>query len=395
MPHVAALRAVLPDPSKPRDATTARSSLGVAAGIAAGELAHDTARALIRYHQSFAGPGGRTIVRKSWMCAVRLAPWSEGAIRPHEATLPSDVADELAAIRHERAHTMPVLAAIRDPAGELSRLFRKTEATAPTLSFTTADGVTHTLWRERDAELFGKLRTYLVPKKLHVLDGHARYEAMLAYQAELAANHSLSMYSSANYGLFCIVPIDDPGLVPAARHKVVRGVTTPTAEILAAASRYFIVEQLPGAATDLAALGAALGNTVAHQPAVVIVFAGDADAWKLTLSPEVSPAGEGVSVDRRIAKLDPVVLDGLLLAKAFAGGAITTEIDATRALVALGARGDAEPATAAIIARPLTIDQIAHVDDLGLVLPPRSTAFYPPISDGLIAMVIDPDEDLV
>jgi uncharacterized protein (DUF1015 family) len=45
--------------------------------------------------------------------------------------------------------------------------------------------------------------------------------------------------------------------------------------------------------------------------------------------------------------------------------------------------------------RPLTIEQITHVSDLGQVLPAGSTAFTPKLLAGLVSSVIDPDEDLV
>ncbi|HEU4562673.1 MAG TPA: DUF1015 family protein, partial [Longimicrobium sp.] len=68
-----------------------------------------------------------------------------------------------------------------------------------------------------------KIRHYFAPKKLHVLDGHERYEAMLAYQAELVAKHAPPTYSSANYGLACLTSLDDPALATAPRHRVLRG----------------------------------------------------------------------------------------------------------------------------------------------------------------------------
>ncbi len=371
MPHVAGLRGVVTDPSS-------------------NAPAQDATRAVYRYHQAFAGPGGRTLTRKSVILAARLAPWSEGMIRPHEETTPAQVEAVLAQLRATRTVADPVLAGIRDGASEIDRLFKKVDATPPTVETTTPDGVTHRVWRVQDAELFGKLRSYLTPKKLHVLDGHDRYEAMLAYQAELASKQDLATYSSANYALTCVVPMDDAALLAAARHKVVRGLTQKREDILAAASTYFIVDKLAGAAADLARMGAALADTLAHQPAVVVVFAGEPDAWKLTLSPEVSLASAGVTtVDRRIAKLDAVVAEHLLLRK-LAGAQVSTETDATHALAAL-----AKGASAAVILRPLTVEQIAHVDEIGQRLPPQTTAFYPPLARGLVGMVIAPDEDLV
>ncbi|MEO8699247.1 MAG: DUF1015 family protein [Kofleriaceae bacterium] len=352
---------------------------------------NETGRAVYRYHQIFEG-AGRSFTRKNLILAVRLSAWSEGVIRPHEATQPVLRDAALARIRASASHTEPVLLGFRDPPNEVDRLMRRSEGGAPTHEVTTPDGVVHRVWRLQDAELLGKLRHYFAPKKLHVLDGHARYEAMLAYHEELAAKHSLSMYSSANYGLACLVNLEDPTLATAPRHRVLRGDFTREA-VLAAARTHFIVEPLAGAAGDLAKQFAALADTVAHQPAFVAVFAGDHDAYKLTLSPEVSPYTEGVAPHRALQKLDPVVADGLFVARALKGAEIATDTDATRALATLAAKD--KPAAVVLIMRPLSVEQIAHVDELGQLLPAGSTAFHPPLADNLVTLTLDPDEDLV
>ena len=135
---------------------------------------------------------------------------------------------------------------------------------------------------------------------------------------------------------------------------------------------------------------AALAESVAHQPAFIAVFAGEADAWKLTLSPDVSPFAEGGALHRGLQKLDPVVVDGMFVARALPGAQLTTTTDPQAALAALGTGADV-----ALIMRPLSVEQIAHVDELGQLLPASSTAFHPPIAPGLVSLVIDPDEDLV
>lgn len=387
MPHIAGLRGVVPEASKLAEVIAAPVDL--AKGMAAGSLVRDTGLAVYRYHQTFAGPGGRAFTRKSFICAVRLEPWSEGPIRAHEATTVAQRDAALAQIKNNSAHSEPVLYGVRDAASEVDRLFRKAESGRPTLEVTTPDGTVHKLWRAQDAELIGKLRNYFTPKKLHVLEGHDRYEGMLAFRAELAKKAEPMMYSSANYGLACIVPMDDPALFAAARHKVINGVTVTSEAVLSAAKQHFIVEKLAGSAADLAKVFASLAETVAHQPAFVAVFAGDADAWKLTLSPEVSPIAEGVKVDRALQKLDPIVVEHLFVERHLAGAQVTTEVDVRKAIAALGAG-----ANLVLITRPLTVEQIAHVDELGQLLPAQSTAFHPPMAAGLVSLIINPDEDL-
>ena len=381
MPQVAGFRGALPTPSKASEVVgAAELKPGL---VADGVIARDASRAVYRYHQVFPGPG-RALTRKSLVCAVQLTPYSDGQIRPHELASPAGRDAALAMMRALGAHVEPVLMGFRDPSTEVERLCRKAEANAPSLQVTTADGVLHRLWRISDSETIGALRRYFAPKKLHVLEGHDRYEAMLAYQAELGAKPP---YSSANYGLASLVSLDDPTLATAPRHRVLRGAKR---EALSALGTRFIVDKLAGAAKDLAAQFAALADTVAHQPAMVMVFAGEPDAWKLTLSPDVSPVTEGVQVHRALQKLDPIVLQHLVIDRAFPKAESSTDTDAERALAQLEHGADA-----VVIMRPLSVAEIAHVDELGGMLPAGSTAFHPPLAPNLVGFVIDPDEDLV
>jgi hypothetical protein len=186
-----------------------------------------------------------------------------------------------------------------------------------------------------------------------------------------------------------MVDLGDPTLIAAPRHRVIRGAVASQAA-LETARRYFVIDRLAGAAGDLARLRAALADTIAHQPAFVVVWAGEPDAWKLTLSPDVSPVAEGVQVHRALQKLDPVVADQLFLDRAMPGAQREFVVSAEAALAAKPQPGDA-----LVIMRPLTIEQISHVAELGQVLPAGSTAFHPPLAHGLVSAIVDPDEDLV
>jgi uncharacterized protein (DUF1015 family) len=352
-----------------------------------GASVKDPTRALYLYHQVFA-QGGRTVTRPMLLAAIRLAPWSEGSIRPHEATDERVRAEALARIEAAGGYTEPVFAGYRDAAREVERNTRGIDGGRPAVEKTTADGTVHRVWRMPSAEIIGKLRPVFAPKKVHILDGHATYEAMLAYANKLGAD-SQPQYSSAKYGLAALANLDDPTLVPAAHHRVVRGDGVTRDGVLAAAKQFFIVDKLAGAAKDLARQEAALADTVAHQPAFVCVFAGDNDAWKLTLKPDVSPVGEGVQAHKALQKYDPVILEQLFLAR-FAPGAGTTTVRSAAEVHAKVAEG----APLGIIMRPLTLEQIVHADELGALLPPGSTAFSPVLA-GLVSFLVDPDEDLV
>ncbi len=357
------------------------------AKLAAGELVRDPSRAVYRYHQAF-DAGARVLVRKSWFAAIGLEPWG-AQIKPHEETDAKARAAAIAGIAASGIYTDAVLAGYRDAAGEIDRLFRKVESERAIVDITTADGTNHKLWRANNAELIGKLRPLCAPKPLHVLDGHARYEGMLAYRDVLDNATPLAQYSSGKYGLACLVNLDDPALAVGARHRIVRGDGLTKQAVLAAAAPYFIVEPIAGAAKDVGRQLAALATTIAHQPAVVATFAGDPDAHKLTLSPDVSPAALGAGIPRAIQKYDSVIVEHVFRAKAAPGGTWQTSLDAASVAAAV-----AGGASIGLVLRPVSIDQISHAVDQGVLLPFGSTSFHPQVAR-LVSYLVDPDEDLV
>lgn len=365
MPHIAQFRGTLPDDK--------------------GVRVRDPGRALYRYHQVFQ-QAGRTVTRRSLICAIRLEPWAERVIRGHEATEPDEVAALRAQLDTTRTQDAPIFAGYRDAAGEIDRVFRGADGARPTVEHTTPDGTIHRLIRVPSAEVFGPLVKAFAPKKLHILDGHARYEAMLASSAALDAKAPLAMYSTANYAMMCLANLDDITVyeTTAPRHRIVRG-KVDAAAALAAAKSKFIIDVLAGAGKDAAKQTAALADSIAHQPAFVVSFKGHADAYKLTLKPDVSPAREGVPVNRALQKLTPVVVDLVWKPLACPDAKVTTELDAATAL-----KADAD---AVILMRRVELSELIHVDELGEMLPAHSTAFAPAI-DPRIAFAIDPDEDV-
>jgi len=387
MPQIAGLRGVLPEASKLKEVVETGASFDAAKAFAAGTLVRDPGRAVYRYHQVFAEPGGtRTVVRKMFLCSVRLEAWNEGLVKPHEATVPEHKAAALAALQASRLQPRPVLAGFRDAANEVERLFRRVDGERPTFEVTTSDRTVHRLWRAQNAELLGQLRHTFAPKKLTVLDGHALYEALLAYRDELSAKQPLAMYASPNYALMCLVNLDDPALAVVPRHRVIRGGPSSQAA-LAAAKRTFIIEKLAGAGNDLAKQRAALSDTLAHQPAFVVAWRGEPDAWKLTLAPDISPINEGVQVHRALQRLVPVVADQMFIERVMTGAKVEA--------LAGGDDPLAAKADAVLVMQPLSVEQINHVADLGQVVPTASSSFHPRLAQGLVAAVIDPDEDVV
>ena len=364
-----------------------------------GVLTRDATRAMYRYHQIFEF-SGRSFVRKGLIAAVRLAPWSEGTIRPHERTLAAPREDRTRLLDATRTHLSHVFATFADASTEFDRVLRGIDEGKPTLEATTADGTQHKVWRVGSAEVIGRLRRHMAPKKLYILDGHHRWETMVAFRDRMAGEGDLAMYSSMNYGMVFLVPMDDAGLLILPTHRIVHGVEGFTKEsFLAGVTKFFRVEPIAGAARDAVKIGKAIMGESGHSAAVVAVFPGEADAYLLSLDPHVDLTRIGMTGHKAVIKLDVSVLHGLVLERVLKISPAAQEaqtnlryVKDTQQTLDQIAAGDGQ---VGLILKPPTLEQIRHVADLGEVMPQKSTYFFPKIASGLTLMPIDRDEDLV
>ena len=80
---------------------------------AEGTLVRDPLPALYYYEQEFTIPGKGTFVRKGFLGALKLSPFGEGVVFPHERTLSKPKADRLALMRVTDAHMSPIFALLR------------------------------------------------------------------------------------------------------------------------------------------------------------------------------------------------------------------------------------------------------------------------------------------
>lgn len=376
MVRLAAFRGALLNPTKLDIASVALAPLTGVKGLRASqELVRDTHASIYRYHQTFAHEG-RSVTRKTLVVAVELQPWSAGAIRPHEQT--SRMARELATrgIATEAAHTEGVFCGYRDRGHEVDRLLASSERQQPALQVTTLDRTLHTLWRESDPDVIATLQTLLAATPLHVLDGHGRYEGMLAYRDQLGGDN-LPPRSTANYGLACLVNLEDPALVLVARHRVVRGAGSRL-DVLTAAKPFFTIDRVAGAADNVAKQRAALAELGAQQ-GFLALFPDDPDAWRLTLLPSVTVESAQT--------IDPVVIEEVFLARVVPGSKARSVLEPSTVIKAV------EDGGLGLILRPITLEHVLRAGELGELLPFGSTAFQPPLAR-LVTYLIDPADGL-
>lgn len=319
----------------------------IAQWLDSGVLRQDGGRALYRYHQEYTLPdlGGRVLLRRGLLCAVRLPSLVDGRIKMHQALREREVAAHAQLMKKLGVHAAPVMAAYRDPAVEVDRLFRKLESSPPAFQVQTPDGTWHRIWRCGDAEIIGTVRHFFAPRKLYILDGHERLAAMQVTGAQLAEEQSMPMYAAGNYATMCLVNLEDQALLPAPVHRLLGGPALAQAEVLARAARYFSVTKLPGLAQSASKLAKVIDEWTAPQACFALAFPGSPDVWQLSLLPAVSPRDEGIVGHPAVTKLDPWVIEELFI-KRVLGKPEATAVAPAAASAAPAAAPPAAPAGA-------------------------------------------------
>lgn len=367
----------------PDAAGYAAAAATLARWCAEGVLARAPRPSIYRYVQRFAHPvHGRPVARRAVIAGVRLTAYGDRDVRPHERTLTGPKADRLALLRATETQLSPVFLAHQDPAGEVERTMASLERQPPQLDVTDATGVRHQLWACVDAERAGRLRRALAPSPVYILDGHHRYETMLAYRDQLDAAAPLEPDAAPNFGLACLVAADDPGLVVLPTYRLLHGVDglDEPRLLAAAAAGGFAIERVAGGGRDLAAARARLATRAPHAPTILAVVAGSDDALLLAYA---GPRGRGVVDGLAVSILHDALLAGALGVDA-AAQAAQRHLSYTKDLAEL-ARALAEGAAqAAFIVEPCSLAEVIAAADAGQVLPQKSTYFVPKLASGVV-----------
>jgi uncharacterized protein (DUF1015 family) len=190
--------------------------------MSAGILKRDHRPALYPYTQVFEH-NGRTLHRKGFIALVRLSPFGEGQVVPHEKTYKGPIEDRMKLMRWTGIQLSPIFGLYSDSRHEVTNLLYHNLG-KPELSGT-LDGVQNELWSVNDAEMENRVIDLMGTKPVYIADGHHRYTTALQYQAEVATAHGgkLPPGHPANWCMFVLVGMQDDGLLILPTHRLIGG----------------------------------------------------------------------------------------------------------------------------------------------------------------------------
>jgi uncharacterized protein (DUF1015 family) len=355
------------NPYAPQVYAKAAENLGLM--LREGILARDPARCYYVYRLIM---GGHT--QTGLVAAASVADYDANRIRKHEFTQPDKESDRVRQIEALNAQTGPVLLAYPN-AQEIDDILARASTGAPDADATADDGIRHTLWVVRDAEIQARLTlAFDALPALYIADGHHRSAAASRVAAaRRTANPRHTGEENYNYFLAVIFPHHQMQIL--AYNRVVADLNgMDAAAFLARVQEYFSVEKSPAPVKP--AKPAEFGLYLAGQ------------WYRLAIHREMIPVNDPV------ARLDVSLLSDHLLGPVLGIKDLRRDkridyIGGIRGLSELEKRVNSGEMAAAFALHPTRMEELMAVAEAGEVMPTKSTWFEPKLADGLVSHVLD------
>jgi uncharacterized protein (DUF1015 family) len=366
------------------DAVYEKANTTLQAWLASGVLVRDHRPAFYPYAQTFQH-NGKTFHRRGFFCTVKIEPFGAHIV-PHEKTYKGAIEDRLKLMRATNAQLSPIFGLFSDPRSEITKVLFK-EAGKPMLDGT-VDSIRSQLWSINDAGVENEILHLMGTKPIYIADGHHRYTTALEYQglAEQENGGPLPPAHPANYCMFCLISLQDDGLLILPTHRLIGGLKSfDIQQFKSAVAGNFDVTETSISSDHLSELSKSID---ADDPHTIGLFDGKTrKSYKLKLkNPNILQSLEPKQSEG-LRKLDVSILQRYLLDEVlqpkFAGGKELTKgytADASE----IAAKVDGSTYQIALLLRPTPLMALEDLGKTGEVMPQKSTYFFPKLATGML-----------
>ena len=381
-------------------------------------LIRDDVPAIYLYYIDYTLPSGIRLTRKGLVALVGLAEFSEGTVKPHEETFATVTADRLRLMDTCQAQFSQIFSLYAEEGAQIIPTLEKGLPEKPLYEVRDADGGKHSIWPIVDEEILARVQELFRDKSVYIADGHHRYSTALQYRKQLQQRQGeLSPQSPYNFTMMYLCPMEDPGLTVLPTHRLV---TLPDdvipglpsmdglAEMMAGT---FALEEIKGGSREilvaevLARMDDRLAEGRKDQTMFGLYHAAEDRCFLLTLKDDALQNRALADRPPALRDLDVVILSDLVLENILGLGHERREhenlvryfADPDEALdVAVKECIKNENALPLLFLMNNTkVLQVKRVADENLIMPHKSTYFYPKILTGLLLNKLIPDEKIV
>jgi uncharacterized protein (DUF1015 family) len=355
------------------------------------------------YELDYKNGSGNTKTRTGFICVLRLEDFSAGGVRPHEKTFKSIKDERLALMQACNANLSSVFALYSDTGRQVEKTLASGRADIPEVSFTDHSGMTHRVWPVTDRQTLEKVRKLMQDKAIFIADGHHRYETALNYRNIMRTRiGSANPHATFEYIMMYLTDMNDEGLTILPTHRLLRnlGALDP-AEFIQRAGSFFEIQKFNTANGGERKWKAAIEAGGARKEIAVGFYCKEADCvYVLTSKPDaVSAWLEQKGLPAPVRALDVVVLDQVILRHllGLSDAVLADEhnISFTHDFSAALTEVKSGRFEAGFFINHTRIEQVRDVASARLIMPHKSTYFYPKVISGLAINPLVHNEEII
>lgn len=341
---------------------------------------------------------GNTRTRHGFFTLLKVSDFSEGVVLPHEKTFTGHKEDRFKLTVATGANISPIFALYPDETNQVQKVLQGAMNPHPLNDFVDPMGLRQRLYVVDDPAARQQVVELMADKVIFIADGHHRYETAINYRNYMREKHpEAGPNAPFEYVMVYLCSMSDPGLTIFPCHRVLPKLDLFEArDFLVHAKKHFDYQEIPiegdmdhakqrfqQALHEAGQKGRSFG-LASTEASSFYVFTlkndpGDSNWQQL----------EGPLRDLDVEVLTNVVLDHILgLDNNWRDQVHTIKYvsDANQVIdeVRTG------KSKVGFLLNPTRIEQVQSVAKAGLIMPRKSTYFYPKVLTGLTINLVDP-----
>ncbi len=332
---------------------------------------------------------GKKYIRKGFIGALRLHPFEEKIVLPHEKTHRGPKIDRLNMLKTTR-HTLETgFILYSDPEKKTINLFDEISKEPPLINAKDDLGVINRIWKISDKAQIKIVQDVFQDEQLVVADGHHRYETAVTYRdMRRQAAGSWTPDDAPEFRMTYLVPIEDEGLVILATHRCLTKVKVSDAKLNELKIFFDMDEVLK---TDIPKF---LEN---NRDKHAFVFYQDGRAVSLILKDPSSINRYVGDVSDDFKALDVVILRDMIFSGIMELGDLRINDDIFYERWWNEAVEEVDKGTyqVAFLLNPTSAEQVLKVAKNGERMPQKATDFYPKMISGFTMLSLEEGEKIL
>ena len=347
------------------------------------------------------GTGETKRIRWGLIVLVRIEEQDSGVILPHEKTFSAHKDDRLKLMRSCNAQFSQIFGLYEDKNNVILNACKSAMDFSPRIAFNFKDGSKHEMWSINDPGLFKIVADTMREKRIFIADGHHRYETSRNYRNIMRTRCGMRPANRAyDFVMMYLSNMDDEGLTILPSHRLIKQVSDfQVKDFLEKIEKNFEITSYPVPEDTTfkwcSTLKQKLRETGILNTAIGFYHNKD-DKYYLFSLKQGARKRMADDIHPSLKKLDVIVLSRLIFQEGL--GFSREDLDNDRIFhyqsnistaVSQIQSGDYQMA---FLLNHTRLEHVKEIAGSSLIMPRKSTYFYPKVITGLVINKIDPHE---